>query len=399
MKILNNPITIGVHTLHNRVVLQPMEACDCENGAPSQLTVRKYMRFAESGAGLIWFEANGVCPEGLTNPGQMRLTEDDLDTFKSLTEQVKQKAVKTTGVEPKLVLQLTHSGRQSIRPMIAYRHPMYEERRPVTDENIVTDEYLDTLPALYARSAQLAVSAGFDGVDVKSCHGYLFQELLSAFTREGRYGGSLENRMRLYLDSVRAVREVLPEDILLTTRLSVSDMLPKPYGFGTDETGALDMTEPDILVDRLCAAGVTLLNVTVGNPYYNPHVNRPYRRGGYTPPETAEEGLARFEIIERHIKERHPELTVVGSGLSYYREELFDVSERLLSDGVCDLVGYGRLWLAYPAFYRDFLAGTFAAKKCCLACSKCTELMRAGQVSGCAVFNEYYRNLYKETVE
>lgn len=398
--MIDSPLNIKRAVISNRVVLQPMEGCDCEtDGSPSELTRAKYLRGAVSGAGVIWFEACAVCPEGRTNPRQLMLTEENLPVFRDWLAELRETAMRECGISPIFILQLTHSGRQSIRPMIAYRHPMYEERRPVTDENIVTDEYLDTLPALYARSAQLAVSAGFDGVDVKSCHGYLFQELLSAFTREGRYGGSLENRMRLYLDSVRAVREVLPEDILLTTRLSVSDMLPKPYGFGTDEAGALDMTEPDILIDRLCEAGVTLLNVTVGNPYYNPHVNRPYRRGGYTPPETAEVGLARFEIIERHIKARHPALAVVGSGLSYYREELPAVSERLLSEGVCDLVGYGRLWLAYPAFYRDMLAGRFLAKKCCLACSKCTELMRAGQVSGCAVFNEYYRNLYKETVE
>ena len=63
------------------------------------------------------------------------------------------------------------------------------------------------------------------------------------------------------------------------------------------------------------------------------------------------------------------------------------------------MVGYGRMWLAYPQFYTDHLSGSFTAKKCCLACSKCTVLMRNGRVSGCAVFNEYYRNLYKEKVK
>ena len=139
-----------------------------------------------------------------------------------------------------------------------------------------------------------------------------------------------------------------------------------------------------------------MLNVTVGNPYYNPHVNRPYRKGGYLPPEEPAEGLDRFESIEKHIKERFPTLPIVGSGLSYYREDLFDESERQLQSGICDLVGYGRMWLAYPDFYKDFQNGCFEGKRCCLACSKCTELMRAKQVSGCAVFNEYYRNLYKE---
>ena len=395
--MIHSEIRINDILIPNRVTLQPMEGCDCNpNGAPGELTLQKYRRAAESGAGLIWMEACAVCPEGRTNPRQMMLTPENLPAFKTMVEDMRRVAMETCGITPVLILQLTHSGRQSIVPMTAYRHPLYEARKPAGDENIVSDEYLDTLAPLYAEAAKLAVEAGFDGVDVKSCHGYLFQELLSAFHREGRYGGSFENRTRLYLDCVKAVKTVLPEGILLTTRLSVSDMVPYPYGFGTTAEGELDLTEPDLLLERLVAEGVQMLNVTVGNPYYNPHVNRPYRKGGYNPPETPAEGLARFEVIEKHVKENFPTLTVVGSGLSYYRDDLMEQAESQLTDGVCDLVGFGRMWLAYPAFYRDYTEGNFTPKKCCLACSKCTELMRAGQVSGCAVFNEYYRNLYQE---
>ena len=395
--MINTYIKIGTHNICNRVVLQPMEGCDCNtDGSPSELTVEKYYKAARSGAGLVWFEANAVCPEGRTNPRQMMLTRDNIERFKTLLSDMRRIAREECGISPVFILQLTHSGRQSIVPMIAYRHPIYEERRPATDDNIVTDEYLDTLAEKYAASALLAVEAGFDGVDVKSCHGYLFQELLSAFTREGRYGGSFENRTRLYLDCFRAVKAAIPSDILLTTRWSVSDMVEKPYGFGTTEKNELDLTEPDRLLRLLVSEGLQMLNVTVGNPYYNPHVNRPYRKGGYIPPESSAEGLARFETIEKHIKELYPTLPVVGSGLSYYRDDLMEQSERQLREGVCDLVGYGRMWLAYPEFYRDYTEGRFEGKRCCLACSKCTELMRAKQVSGCAVFNEYYRELYKE---
>ena len=395
--MLSSSIHIGAYTLANRVVFQPMEGCDCrEDGTPSELTVEKYLKAARSSAALIWFEANAVCPEGRTNPRQMMLTRDNLPAFRALLEDMRRIAAEECGIRPVTILQLTHSGRQSIVPMIAYRHPLYEERRPAGDEHIVSDEYLDTLSEKYAASARLAVEAGFDGVDVKSCHGYLFQELLSAFSRPGRYGGSFENRTRLYLDCFRAVRKAVPETVLLTSRLSVSDMVPYPYGFGTTEANELDLDEPDRLIDALVGEGMQILNVTVGNPYYNPHVNRPYRKGGYQPPEAAEVGLARFEIIERHIKETFPALTVIGSGLSYYREDLIEQSERLLREGICDLVGYGRVQLAYPTFYRDHLDGKFDPKKCCLACSKCTLLMRGGRVSGCAVFCEYYRNLYKE---
>lgn len=395
--MMEKEMTVGGKTFSNRVLLQPMEGCDCHtDGSPGELTMEKYRKAARSGAGCVWLEACAVCPEGRTNPRQMMLTKDNLPAFRSLVCEMREIAAQECGIKLQIILQLTHSGRQSMIPMVAYRHPLYEERRPVTDSHIVTDEYLDTLPALYAASAKLAVEAGFDGVDVKSCHGYLFQELLSAFDRPGRYGGSFENRSRLYLDCVRAVKAVIPEHILLTSRLSVSDMVPYPYGFGTTAENELDLTEPDRLLERLVGAGLQILNVTLGNPYYNPHVNRPYRKGGYFPPEAPEVGLARFAAVEKHIKERFPTLTVVGSGLSYYRDELMEQAEKQLAEGICDLVGFGRMWLAYPEFYQDHKEGKFTSRKCCLACSKCTELMRAGQVSGCAVFNEYYRNLYKE---
>ena len=398
--MLNTTIQISTHVAPNRVVLQPMEGCDCrEDGSPSELTIAKYHKAAASGAGLIWFEANAVCPEGRNNPRQMMLTQENLPCFRMLLADMRRIAAEQCGIRPLFILQLTHSGRQSIRPMTAYANTVYEARRPVPADCVVSDDYLDTLPALYAQSTRLAAAAGFDGVDVKSCHGYLIQELLSAFSRPGRYGGSFENRTRLYLDCLRAARDARPDGMLLTSRLSVSDMVPKPCGFGTDEQGALDLTEPDRLIGLLADEGLQMLNVTVGNPYYNPHVNRPYRAGGYTPPESAEEGLARFEHIERHIKERFPSLTVVGSGLSYYRDEMLAQGERQLREGVCDMVGYGRMWLAYPAFYRDYLQSKPDASKCCLTCSRCTELMRNGQVSGCAVFDPYYRELYRTAVK
>ena len=396
MQMIDTSIQIGTVTIHNRVVLQPMEGCDCSlDGCPSELTMEKYRKAARSGAGLIWFEANAVCPEGRTNVRQMMLTKENLPVFRALLREIRDIARQTHGIKPVIILQLTHSGRQSIVPMIAYRHPLYDQRRQVTDENIVTDGYLDTLAEKYAVSAKLAVEAGFDGVDVKSCHGYLLQELLSAFTRQGRYGGSFENRTRLYLDCFRAVRNAVPEGFLLTARLGVSDMVAKPYGFGTTEGNTPDLLEPERLIGLLMAEGLQMLNVTVGNPYYNPHVNRPYRKGGYEAPEAPEIGLARFAYVEKHIKEAFPALTVVGSGLSYYRVDLFLQAEKLLAGGACDLVGFGRMWLAYPDFYNDYRSGCFTPKKCCLACSKCTELMRAGQVSGCAVFNGHYRDLYR----
>ena len=312
-RLLDKPLNAGGFLIANRVVFQPMEGCDCEkDGSPSALTIEKYMRAARSAAGTGWFEANAVCPEGRTNARQMMLTKENLPAFSALLKDMKEVAKKEGFPAPLMLLQLTHSGRQSIRPMIAYRNPIYEAKRPMENAILVSDEYLDTLPALYAESARLAIEAGFDGVDVKSCHGYLLQELLSAFSREGKYGGSFENRIRLYIDCIRAAREAMPKGAILSARLGASDMVKKPYGFGTNEEGELDLSETDLLIEKMIEEGVSILNITVGNPYFNPHVNRPYRVGAYTPPETAEVGLARFVAVEKHIKERFPDLCLVG---------------------------------------------------------------------------------------
>ncbi len=396
--LLNTEIKFENKIVRNRVVFQPMESCDCNlDGSPSILTEKKYMNAVSSGAGIIWFEANAVIPEGKTNDRQMYLNEQNADKFKNLILKMKEEGVRQNGFAPIIVLQLTHSGRQSIHPMIMYRNTVYEKTRPMTDDNIVSDEYLDVLPEYFAKSAMLAEKVGFDAVDVKSCHGYLIQESLSAYLRPGKYGGSFENRTRLYLNCIKETKKALSK-CSVVTRLGVTDMVKKPYGFGTDENNNMDFKEAIKLIKLLKKEGISLINVTIGNPYYNPHVNRPYRKGITDSPESAKTSLERFEKVEKELKDNFPEIIFVGSGLSYYRENLIEKAEEQLTKGICDLIGFGRVSIAYPEFYKDYLSGRFDHNKCCVACSKCTILMRNGQVSGCAVFNEYYRNLFKEKI-
>ena len=89
--MIKNSIIVGNKKIENRVVLQPMEGCDCNlDGSPSQLTVEKYKKAARSGAGLVWFEANAVCKEGRTNPRQMMLTKDNLIKFKLLLNEMRE---------------------------------------------------------------------------------------------------------------------------------------------------------------------------------------------------------------------------------------------------------------------------------------------------------------------
>ena len=400
--MINESIYVCNKLFQNRVVLQPMEGCDCDtNGSPSELTVNKYIKAAKSSAGTVWFEATAVSPEGRTNPRQMMLTKDNIQIFKDLLTQMRDVAKRECGISPVFILQLTHSGRQSIVPMVAYRHPIYEEKRPVTDKNIVTDEYLDTLAKKYADSALLAVEAGFDGVDVKSCHGYLIQELLSAFNREGKYGGSLENRTRLLRESIEGAIQRTSGDFIVSSRINAYDGFEYPYGFGVREGCGIefDSAEPSWLIDRLYGLGVRILNVTMGNPYFNPHVNRPFAKGGYEISEHPLEGVKRMLHGTAELKAARPEMKLICSALSYLGVAAPNVAAAFIQKGGFDLAGFGRTIFAYPDFASDVIkTGGLDREKICICCSKCSEIMRtSGGTPGCVIRDrEVYLPIYKE---
>jgi len=374
-----------------------MEGCDClDDGSPSEITRNKYLGFAKSGAAVIWFEAISVCLEGRSNLKQMMITENNLDSFKQLISEIKAISKKESGFEPFIVAQLNHSGRQSLTPMCMYHNSVYEQNRPIKDENIVSDEYLDSLSQAFLKSALLAEKAGFDAIDFKACHGYLLQEALSAFSRPGKYGGSFENRTRLFVDTFKLLKSNLKSTTELWCRLDPCDVVSKPNGFGTDENGNMDLEEPLKFVQILRDSGLRVVNVTLGNPYYNPYVNRPCLKGIIKGAEDPLIGCQRFKDVGKILKDKFKDMFFVGSGLSYYTKDIITKGEEMLDESCFDLIGYGRESLAYPMFYKDYLKGEFNPKKTCCTCGKCAELKKNKYYSGCAVFNEFYKNLYLE---
>ena len=206
--VLRQPITIHGREVPNRLAIQPMEGCDgTHDGAPGELTKRRYQRFAKSGAGIIWAEAVAITPEARANPRQLMLTEENLDEFKEMVDNIKATCEKENGFTPVVIMQATHSGRYSkptgeSAPIIMYNNPIFEKDNPIPKERIATDDYLKSLEELFGKAARLAEKAGFDGVDIKACHRYLISESLSAYTRSGPYGGSFENRIRLFLNAI-----------------------------------------------------------------------------------------------------------------------------------------------------------------------------------------------------
>ena len=396
---------ISGHVFHNRLACQAMEGCDgTADGRPDELTKRRYARFAEGGAGLIWFEATAVMREGRANPRQLWITEDNLDSFKREVEEIRETAMKKNGYAPVIVMQATHSGRYSKpdgvpAPLIAYHSPIFEKDHPISDDRIVSDDYLDRVGEALVNGARLAEKAGFDGVDIKACHRYLNCELLSAFTRPGRYGGSFENRTRLLRESVAGARQVCGDNFLVSTRMNAYDGFPYPYGFGVAEGNGIepDFTEAKEILRMLSSLGVKLVNITMGNPYFNPHVNRPYVRGGYEPEEAPIHGVARMLNGTAELKKAVPEMKLICSGLSYLGTSAPHVVSAFVKDGGFDFAGFGRTIFAYPDFARDILSGGMKKEKCCIACSKCTEIMRTpGGTPGCAIRDPLYTDLYRK---
>ncbi|MHC4509597.1 MAG: oxidoreductase [Planctomycetota bacterium] len=298
VSILAEPVRAGPLIIPNSLAVHPMEGCDGDSqGRPGKLTLRRYERFAAGGAGLIWAEATAVVPEGRANPRQLWLHRENKENFASMVRMMRQVAAESMGPshQPVIVLQLTHSGRYSrpesaARPIIAQRDPYRDALVPQQKPNpnakskisdhwpLVTDDYLDKLQDAYVEAARIAFEVGFDAVDIKSCHGYLINELFGCRNRKGKYGGSFENRTRFPLEVIDKMHDALGEDAAVVTRLGVYDAIPYPFGWAIDKEDYTkpDLTEPKKLIRLLHQRGVNLINITVANPYYNPHVGRPF---------------------------------------------------------------------------------------------------------------------------
>ncbi len=387
--------------LRNLITTHPMEGFDGTlNGSPDVLTERRYIRFAASGSALIWFEATAVQEDGRTSPRQLWLHKDNMDDFARLVDRIHE-----VGKGIPVLLQLTHSGRYSKpqgvpAPIITYHNPILNKSSYIScDHPVVTDDYLDRLEEQFQNTARLAYKAGFDGVDVKACHRYLLGELLSAYTREGKYGGSYENRTRLIRSIIRNIHNEFDHSLAIGSRFGIYDAIKYPYGFGVDKSDPAlpDLTESFCLLNELYNDGLRIINVTMGTPYHNPHINRPYNRGGYPPPEHPLAGVERLIKYTAILKKSLPDITFIGTGYSYPGIIAPNIAAGVVEKEMISAIGFGRMSFSYNTLASDILSGTFNSEKVCLTCGKCTEIMRAGGTTGCPVRDrEIYMPIYKE---
>lgn len=433
---LFRPVQVGPRLVGNRLAVQPMEGCDgTRDGRPDELTCRRYRRFGAGGAKLIWGEATAISDEGRMNPRQLWINDETAGDLARMLDDCRAAHREAFGTADDLLvgLQLTHSGRWGYkRPLLATHDPLLDPltvdkstgRRVDASYPTLSDDDLKRIGDQYVAAAKLARKAGCDFVDLKQCHRYLLNELLAATNRPGPYGGSLENRTRLIRDVVGRIRGEVP-DLLLASRMNAYDGLPfrkkadgdgepVPHetpvacGFGTDKLDPAkeDLAEPIRVARWLVEWGVSLLNVSAGNPYASPHLVRPAENppiDGYDAPEHPLLGVARHFRITKAVQAA-VSVPVVGSGYSWLQDFAFLAGAANVAAGAVGIVGYGRGTLSQPDFASSLLGtGKLDRKRVCRTFSYCTNLMRTkdhplGQyATGCPPFDkEAYGEIWKE---
>lgn len=410
----------------NRFSILPMEGWDgTPDGRPSDLTVRRWKHFGESGAKLIWGgEAVAVRHDGRANPNQLISNDQTAAELEKLRQVLLDAHKEKCGRTDDLLigLQLTHSGRfarpndkKHLEPRILYRHPLLDKKFGITSDSLIfTDAEIDDLIGDFVRAAKRAEAAGYDFVDLKHCHGYLGHEFLSATTRPGKYGGSFENRTRFLRELVTSIRRVAP-GLKFGVRLSAFDFLPfkmgadkigvpeefdglyeHAFGGDTDNPLTINLAETFQFFDLLGELGIRLVCVSAGSPYYNPHIQRPAMfppSDGYLPPEDPLVGVARQIKVTAELKTRFPDMCVVGSGYTYLQEWLPNVGQYFVRTGQVDFVGLGRLVLSYHDLPFDVVNGhKLQTKRICRTFSDCTTGPRNGLVSGCYPLDPFYKS-------
>ena len=227
------------------------------------------------------------------------------------------------------VLQINHAGstadpaltKMEAEAPSAIVHPLLKRSTPKRLE--ITD--LERIREEFVHAALRLKKAGFDGVELHSCHGFLLSQFLSPLTndRTDRYGGNLENRSRFLMEVTAAVREAVGEDFLLMVRLGLDDFLP----------GGFTLSEGCKVAERLQEAGIDILDTSSG-----------------LKPAPLFSGNAFFRDMFRTVKQ-HVNVPVMGSG----QLEDIDTAAEMVENGEIDFIGLARSILKQPDYVEGLI--------------------------------------------
>jgi len=378
---LTSPKRIGTLELPNRIMVTAMGVSLAnEDGTVSDRLIDYHVAHAKGGAGMIIMGVTGVAwPVGQVQPNQTAISDDRfLPGLTRLAE-----AVHAAG--GRIAAQLHHGG------LVAgysgqYGHPLWAPAIPPAFKGDFPDYFLPeemaafaggVVPTVkplekedialairqYAEAAVRAKKAGMDGAEIHGGHGYLLSSFMSPSTntRTDEYGGSLENRARLLLEVVRAVREAVGPDFPVWVKLD-SREIGKAVG--------ITIEDAEKVAPWVEAAGADAITVTayhdVGQGKLHSGSNIPHEPGMH---------LEFAERIRNTVS-----IPIIGSG----RLEL-DMAESALRDGKMDFVAMGRKLLADPDLPRKAAAGREADIRPCIYCYTCVSTAYVREPVRCAV--------------
>ncbi|TRW47590.1 FAD-dependent oxidoreductase [Georgenia yuyongxinii] len=361
--LLTSPVRIGPAQIRNRVFVAPHTTNFGQAGA--NLVTDRHLDYhrarARGGAGLIITEGIRVHPTSLRQLGLQGYSDDAVPGLTALTE-----AVHAEGAA--IFAQILHTGRHSGDEHYGSWAPSptpWATGAPVPHAMNAFD--LDTLVASYAATVERVIQAGFDGMEVHLGHGHLLHQFLSPVTnaRGDGYGGDSASRLRLALEVLRTVHDVVAGRVALGVRLSADEFLPG--GLGPDEM-------VDIIRRLLGEVPLDFLHVSHAAYIGTSSLSTQMADMSY--------GRAPFRHLPARFKQEFPELTV----LAVCRLDTPETGAELLAAGEADLVGFARAHIAEPRLLQGYLDRDEPAPRTCIACNQgCNANLEAITAITCTV--------------
>ncbi|MFI7011853.1 FAD-dependent oxidoreductase [Streptomyces sp. NPDC050145] len=348
------PLDLGFTTLPNRVLMGSMHVGleEAENGFTRMAAF--YAERARGGVGLM--VTGGIAPNEAGRPwagGAKLTTEAEAEQHREVTD-----AVHAAG--GKIAMQILHFGRYAYHEDLVAPSPVQAPISPFPPHEL-TDAEIEQTVEDFARTAELAKAAGYDGVEIMGSEGYLVNEFIVAATnhRTDRWGGSYENRVRFPLEIVRRVRERVGSDFIVIYRLSMLDLVP----------GGSTLEEVVQLAKEIEAAGATIINTGIGwHEARIPTIATSVPRGAYS------------WVTKKLMGEVSIPLVVVN------RINTPEVAEELLADGVADMVSLARPMLADPDFVKKAAEGRSDTINTCIGCNQaCLDHTFSSKITSCLV--------------
>ena len=348
------PLDLGFIRLPNRIVMGSMHTgLEEAKGGIDRLAAFYALR-ARQGVGLII--TGGVAPNitGWLKPLGMTLnTRWKVHKHRKIVDAVHREG-------GRICMQILHAGRYGFHPFVMAPSAIKSPISPFKPFSM-PEWYIRKTIRDFGRAAFLAKKAGYDGVEVMGSEGYLLNQFMAPHTnkRKDKWGGSLENRMRLSLEIVREIRRRTGEDFLIIFRISLIDLVRE---------GSV-WYEIVALAQALENAGVHILNSGIGW-----HESRVPTIASMVP-----EGA--FVPLTKRLKEV-VNIPVVATNRINYPEQ----AEGLLQRGEADLVSMARPFLADPGWVSKSSKGNTDSINPCIACNQtCLDRIFKGQVAGCMV--------------